>query len=141
MLICLISHSDVLVCNISSCLFVFWFWFRFRLFLGFSGHSRTDEQLHSDTCWTGREVLIYISKGLKSDLNTAVLLSLFLDCYYLFYLIFNQKRLSEIKISFGGEFWPRWAAIHQFQHKILQHKQTRDTKNSYISLSQFPFAE
>ncbi len=28
-----------------------------------------------------REVIIYISKGLKPDLNTAVLLSLFLDYY------------------------------------------------------------
>ncbi len=28
-----------------------------------------------------RDVIIYISKGLKSDLNTAVLLSLFLDYY------------------------------------------------------------
>ncbi len=61
--------------------------------------------------------------------------------FLLFNLYLTTRDSLRLKISFAGVFWPKWTAIHQFHHKLLQHRQTRHLKNSYMSLSQFPFAE
>ncbi len=44
----------------------------------------------------------------------------------------NRKGLTRrdslrLKISFAGVFWPKWTATHQFHHKILPKRQTKDT--------------
>ncbi len=81
-----------------------------------------------DMIFTGNLcILFFLFSGMCSNIIIYVLYALLVLKHFNFNLfnLYLTRRDSEIKISFTGVFWPKWTAIHQFHHKILQHRQTR----------------